>query len=93
MHQGAAVKVSLAGTSFTGRVEAVGTDYVRLDSGQQVLEFPVDRALVSINPSRSGGESGRPASATWRARLSELAAEQRPVRLLITDADTLRGSD
>jgi hypothetical protein len=91
MHRGAAVGVSLAGASFTGQVVSVGSDYVQLDCDGQTLEFPMDRGLISIEPSRSGGMTGRPASATWRARLSELAAAQRPVRLLISGSEPCEG--
>jgi hypothetical protein len=69
----------------------VGDDYLRLESGQVVLEAPLGEGVLSTEPSRSGGHSGKPASATWRARLAEIASEQTAVHVLVRGSEEVVG--
>src|SRR5687768_6033368 len=81
MHRGDSVTVAIGQRSWKGTLRAVGEDYLRLESGRMLLETPLGEGVLSTEPSRSGGQSGKPASATWRARLAEIAAEQTTVHV------------
>jgi hypothetical protein len=91
MHRGDSVTVAVGQRSWKGILRAVGEDYLRLESGQIVLESPLGEVVVSTEPSRFGGQSGKPASATWRARLAEIAAEETTVHVLVRGSEDVVG--
>jgi len=91
MHRGDSVTVTIGQRSWKGTLRAVGDDYLRLESGRVVLEAPLGEGVLSTEPSRSGGHSGKPASATWRARLAEIAAEQTAVHVLVRGSEEVVG--
>ena len=91
MHRGDSVSIAIGERSWNGTLSAVGEDYLRLETSQLVIECPLVAAVVTVARSRSGGQSGRPASATWRARLAEIAAEEKTVQVLLRGSETVVG--
>ena len=89
MHGGDSVTLMIGKRRWAGSLTAVGDDYLALDSGESTVECPLASALISLDPARSGGRSGRPESATWRARLAELATDGDAIRLLMNDGEEI----
>jgi hypothetical protein len=91
MHRGDSVTIAIGERTWKGTLRAVGDDYLQIESQQSVVECPLSAAVISVERSRSGGRKGKPASATWKARLAELAAEQTRVQILIRGSEELAG--
>ncbi|MGH8926258.1 MAG: hypothetical protein ACRDWA_16750 [Acidimicrobiia bacterium] len=91
MHRGDSVTIAIGERAWKGTLRAVGEDYLRLESSQIVVECPLAAVVVRTERSRSGGQSGKPASATWRARLAELAAEKMTVHVLVRGSTDILG--
>ena len=56
-----------------------------------MVECPSAAAIITTERSRVGGHSGRPASATWRARLAEIAADEKTVQIVLRDSEDVVG--
>ena len=91
MHRGDSVTIAIGERSWKGALQAVGEDYLRLGTGQVVVECPSAAAIITTERSRVGGHSGRPASATWRARLAEIAADEKTVQIVLRDSEDVVG--
>jgi hypothetical protein len=91
MHRGDSVIITIGERTWKGVLRAVGDDYLQLESKQSLVECPLSAAVISVQRSRSGGKKGKPASATWKARLAEHAAEQTTVRILLRGSEELAG--
>ncbi|MGQ0849504.1 MAG: hypothetical protein ACT4OP_10360 [Actinomycetota bacterium] len=76
MHGGDRVTVRSRAGAWTGMIEAVGEDYLTLRAGHQVIDAQLAGVGLEIAAARLGGRSGRPDSATWKARLAELSETQ-----------------
>lgn len=75
MHRGDRVTITCQKGRWSGRLWAVGDDYLVLEAIDTWVEAHLPSVGLEIEPARSGGRSGSPASATWRARLTELELE------------------
>ncbi|MGH9198009.1 MAG: hypothetical protein ACRD1T_20030 [Acidimicrobiia bacterium] len=82
LHRGDEVTIRSTAKTWTGKLIEVGDDYVRLQTSNVVVEALLEGVAFVVVTSRSGGRSGRPASSTWKARLSELALSGEPVTVL-----------
>ena len=91
MHRGDSVTIAIGERSWKGALQAVGEDYLRLGTGQVVVECPSAAAIITTERSRAGGHSGRPASSTWRARLAEIAADEKTVRIVVSGFEDVVG--
>ena len=82
MHQGQEVKVRGLGAEWSGELLAVGSDYLSLRTATVFLEARLDSIAIGLTPARWGGRTGKPASATFKARLTEfeLTGEQVTIR-------------
>jgi hypothetical protein len=85
MHRGDQVTVRTRSGTWIGELVAVGDDYISLQALDVKIEALVDAVALDLRPSRVGGRSGKPASATWRARLAELAVTQETVTVMAPD--------
>ena len=71
MHQGYGVTVHCFESKWSGELLAVGSDYLSLLTASHFLEARFDSIAIGLTPARQGGRTGRPASETFRARLTE----------------------
>jgi hypothetical protein len=71
MHQGHGVTVHCLEGNWSGELLAVGSDYLSLLTGTHFVEARLDSIAIALSPAREGGRAGKPASATFRARLTE----------------------
>lgn len=85
MHRGDQVTIQARSGAWTGELLAVGDDYVSLQALNGIVEALLDGVALHVRSSRAGGRSGRPASATWRARLSEFALSGETVTVIAPD--------
>lgn len=81
MHQGHGVTVHCLESNWSGEVLAVGSDYLSLLTATHFIEARLDSIAIALSPSRKGGRTGRPASATFRARLTEFELTREEVTL------------
>jgi hypothetical protein len=86
MHGGDRVTVTCQTRRWSGQLWAVGDDYLVLEAVDFWIEAHLPSIGLEIEPARSGGRSGSPASATWRARLTELELEGTVVSVLAPQA-------
>lgn len=91
MNRGDSVTITLGSRHWKGTLRAVGEDYLRLETGEFVVECSFASVLMLTERARTGGQSGRPPSATWRARLAELAADETLIRILVAGNDDIEG--
>jgi hypothetical protein len=82
MHRGDRVVIDCRLGHWTGVLTSVGEDYVSLATGEALVEAYLPGVILEVATARSGGQSGVPASATWRARLAELEMNREEVTLL-----------
>jgi hypothetical protein len=84
MHQGHGVTVLCFGNMWSGELLAVGSDYLSLLTASNFLEARLDSITMGLTPVRQGGRTGRPASETFRARLTEfeLTGEELTLRCI-----------
>ena len=75
MHRGDRVTITCQTGRWSGRIWTVGDDYLMLETVETWVEAHLPLVGLEVEPARSGGRSGSPASATWRARLTELELE------------------
>ena len=75
MHRGDRVTITCQTGRWSGQLWAVGDDYAVLETVDTWVEAFLPSVGLEIEPARSGGRSGAPASATWRARLTEFELE------------------
>jgi hypothetical protein len=87
MHRGDRVTITCQKGRWAGHVWAVGDDYLVLEAIDTWVEAHLPSVGLEIEPARSGGRSGSPASATWRARLTELELEGAVVRVVAPAAN------
>jgi hypothetical protein len=87
MHGGDRVTVSCQAGRWSGQLWAVGDDYLVLEAVDVWIEAHLPSIGLEMEPARSGGRSGSPASATWRARLTELELEGTVVSVLAPQAN------
>lgn len=92
MHRGDRVAVEAAGMRLVHPVIAVGNDYLVLDDGEQVVDVALRQATLRVERRSSGGVSGRPAAATFRARLGELEQAGARVTVVVTGGGREEGS-
>ena len=71
MHQGHGVTVHCFESKWSGELLAVGSDYLSLLTATHFIEAKLDSIAITLSPARQGGRTGRPASETFRARLTE----------------------
>ncbi len=71
MHQGQGVTVRCFGDEWNGELLAVGSDYLSLLTATHFLEARLDSIAIGLTPARRGGRTGKPASDTFKARLTE----------------------
>jgi hypothetical protein len=71
MHQGQGVTVRCFEREWSGELLAVGSDYLSLLTASHFVEARLDSIALGLTPARQGGRTGRPASETFRARLTE----------------------
>ena len=91
MHRGDSVTIAIGERSWKGTLRAVGEDYLRLETDLVVVECPSLGVVVTTERSRTGGHSGKPASPTWRARLAEVAADEKTVRIVVAGSEDVMG--
>jgi hypothetical protein len=91
MHRGDSVTIDIGERSWKGTLRAVGEDYLQLTTSQIVIECPSAAVVLTSERSRVGGHSGKPASATWRARLAEIAADEKTVQIVVRDSEDVVG--
>ena len=82
MHQGRGVTVRSLGGEWSGEVLAVGTDYLSVGTATQLLDASLDSIAIGLTPARQGGRTAKPASDTFRARLTEFEMSGSLVTLL-----------
>ena len=81
MHQGQGVTVRGFGDEWSGEVLAVGADYLSLKTAAQLLDARLDSIAIGLTPAREGGRAGKPASDTFKARLTEFEMSEDLVTL------------
>jgi hypothetical protein len=81
MHQGQGVTVQVLGDEWSGEVLSVGTDYLSLKTATQLLDARLDSIAIWLIPARQGGSVGKPASDTFKARLTEFEMSEELVTL------------
>lgn len=87
MHRGDRVTLTCQTGRWSGQLWAVGDDYLVLETIDTWVEAHLPSVGLELEPSRSGGRSGSPASATWRARLTELELEGDSVSVVAPQAN------
>jgi hypothetical protein len=87
MHRGDRVTVTCQTGRWSGQLWAVGDDYLVLEAIDTWIEAYLPSVGLEIEPARSGGRSGSPASVTWRARLTELELEGDTVTVVAPPAN------
>lgn len=91
MHRGDVVTASVAGLTLSHPVIAVGDDYLTMEDGERWIDLRLIDTVLTITPRPSGGRSGRPSAATFRARIAELEQEGIEVGLLLRWGDQWEG--
>ncbi|HKX76414.1 MAG TPA: hypothetical protein VJR05_13595 [Acidimicrobiia bacterium] len=81
MHRGDRVSLGCGERRWSGQLVSVADDYVVLESGDSVVEADLAWVSLELLAARAGGRSGRPPSATWRARLLELEQNREEVEI------------
>jgi hypothetical protein len=71
MHQGQGVTLRCLEDEWSGELLAVGTDYLSLRTGTHFLDARLDSIAIRLTRARKGGRTGKPASGTFKARLTE----------------------
>jgi len=91
MHQGQGVTLRALGGEWIGELLAVGTDYLSLQTSTQLIDAKLDSIAIGLTPARQGGRSGKPASKTFRARLTEyeLSGEEVTLRCHLPHLEVL----
>ncbi len=87
MHRGDRVTITCQTGRWSGQLLTVGDDYLVLEAVDTWIEAHLPSVGLEIEPARSGGRSGSPASVTWRARLTELELEGDTVTVLAPPAN------
>lgn len=82
MHRGDRVAISGAFGAFTGAVDFVGEDYATVVDDDRMLDVRLDRCVLRVIRSRSGGHTVSGGSRTFTARLSEYAATGEPLTVI-----------
>jgi hypothetical protein len=82
MHRGDDVTIRTRTGTWTGTLIAVGDDYVSLQAMGVIVDALLQGVILEAVPSRTGGQSGRAAAPTWKARLSEFALSGETVTLI-----------
>lgn len=101
-HRGDTVSIQLRATTFVGVIDAVGRDYVQLqtDGGQIDIALPVSAnagvwlplLIRVVARAREGGKRAEPGAPTFRARLVEYDGEEIDVIVGVAVVnDELRG--
>jgi hypothetical protein len=87
MQAGDTATIVSGSRSWRGTVAEVGEDYLKVEAGGAVIEAPLHSIDLRLERTRSGGRNQSPASATWMARLAELALEETTVTLITESSD------
>ncbi len=91
MHRGDRVTVAAGGLTLGDQLLAVGDDYLTMASDPGVVDVALEGAIVTVEPRREGGKSGRPASRTFRARLAELEQDDSVAEVVTHSGMRTRG--
>jgi hypothetical protein len=81
MHQGQRVKIRGLGDEWSGELLAVGSDYLSLRTETHFLDARLDSIAIGLTPARQGGRTGKPASDTFKARLTEFEMTREEITL------------
>lgn len=85
MHRGDELTVVAHGRSARGLPVFVGTDYLILETADNLIDVRLERVVLTVTRRPAGGRSGTGGSATLKARLSEYEQTKEPVRLVAGD--------
>lgn len=91
MHRGDRITVSTAGLTLAHPVVAVGTDYLTMEDEDRWVDVRLTEAALTVDPRPAGGRSGRPAAATFRARMMEHEQELAAVEVVTREAGRWAG--
>lgn len=86
MHRGDRVTAVVGGLTVSHPVIAVGDDYLTMEDDRWI-DIRLLAAVLSVDLRPSGGRSGRPSAATFRARMAELEQEAGPVEVVTRPGD------
>ncbi len=82
MNRGDVVTVDVGGTSVTGSIDAVGSDYMVITTASAVVDVAFESVVLRFARSSARGRSTRPGSATLKARLAEYEQTGETVRVV-----------
>lgn len=91
MHRGDRVMATVSGLTLSHPLISVGSDYLTMTDGSEVIDVLLDGAVLRVDPRPAGGASGRPASPTFRARLAELEQEAGEVEVVTRGGERVAG--
>lgn len=91
MHRGDRVTAVVGGLTVSHPVIAVGDDYLTMEDGDRWIDIRLLAAVLSVDLRPSGGRSGRPSAATFRARMAELEQEAGQVEMVTGPGDRWTG--
>lgn len=92
MHRGDRILVSFGGTTLAHPVTAVGNDYLTMETDDGAVDVRLAAVVMSVESRSSGGHSGVPASATFRARLAEHEQSGAEVEVVSVDGTRSAGT-
>jgi hypothetical protein len=82
MHRGDHITAHAGGLTLGYPVVTVGEDYLTMRDEERWIDLRVPEATIVIEARPAGGTSGRPAAATFRARMGEHEQEQSRVEIV-----------
>lgn len=91
MHRGDRVTAYVAGLSLTRPIVGVGDDYLTMEDDDRYIDVRLIDAVLTVEPRPAGGASGRPAAATFRARVAEHEQERASVEVVSRDGTRWSG--
>lgn len=91
MHRGDRLTAVVGGLTVSHPVIAVGDDYLTMEDGDRWIDIRLLAAVLSVDLRPSGGRSGRPSAATFRARMAELEQETANVEVVTRSGDRRSG--
>lgn len=91
MHRGDGVTASAGGLTLAHPIVAVGDDYLTMEDQEGWIDIRLMEAVLTVVPKPAGGRSGRPAAATFRARISEHEQERGAVEVVTSSGERTAG--
>lgn len=91
MHRGDRITVWVAGQALTHPVVVVGDDYLTMKTDERWADVHLRETVMTVSSNPAGGRSGRPAAATFRARMGEHEQERVPVEVMTIPEDRWSG--